>query len=97
MVRFRGAVKDAPVTKWWDNGMNQIAFARGDQGFVVINRQDIALEQSFDTGLAMGRYCDVLSTAPPGECGALIDVDAEGRATLAVSPLSAVALLKGIP
>jgi len=97
MVRFRAAVEDAPVTKWWDNGMNQIAFARGDQGFVVINRQDIALEQSFDTGLAMGRYCDVLSTALPGECGALLDVDAEGRTTLAVSPLSAVALLKSIP
>ena len=61
MVRFRNAVGDAPVDNWWSNQFHQIAFSRGDRGFVVINNEDHDLDQWFHTGIQPGRYCDVIS------------------------------------
>jgi alpha-amylase len=100
MVGFRNAVQAAwEVTNWWDNGGDQIAFGRGDQGFVVINASDRALDRAFPTSLAAGRYCDVISgdvisgDLVDGACaGATITVDASGSASITVAARAAVAI-----
>lgn len=40
MVVFRNVVSGQPLTKWWDNQNNQVAFGRGDRGFIVFNNDD---------------------------------------------------------
>jgi alpha-amylase len=87
----------ASVTDWWDNGANQIAFGRGDRGFVVINKQSGALTRSFKTSLAAGRYCDVISGdrlggATPTCAGATVTVDATGNATITAPAFGAAAI-----
>ena len=101
MVGFRKAAAGAAVAKVWDNGKNQLAFARGDRAFVVINHEQSALSQSLPTGLAPGKYCDVLSgdftgsanaATPPSCSGTVIEVDASGSANLAVAAETALAI-----
>ncbi len=95
MVGFRQATAKVPeVTNWWTNGQNQVAFGRGDRGFVVINREDTALIQSFQTQLAPGEYCDILNGAvdEPEVCDRVISVDQEGRIFVTVAPMTAIAL-----
>jgi alpha-amylase len=93
MMAFRKATAaTAEVTHFWSNGNNQIAFGRGALGFVVINRQDATLSQSFQTSLPEGSYCNVLS---PGGCTETFTVDAQGMATISVSANSAAALQVG--
>jgi alpha-amylase len=58
MVAFRNATDGAPVTDWWTDGDQQIAFGRGARGFVIINRSDRVLERAFATSLPDGTYCD---------------------------------------
>ena len=60
MVGFHNAVAGTPMDKWWDDGGNAVAFARGDKGYVVINNATAPLTgRSFHTGLPAGTYCDV--------------------------------------
>lgn len=35
MVGFKNAVKGTGLNNWWDNGHQQIAFSRGNKGFVA--------------------------------------------------------------
>ena len=105
MVEFRKAAAGAGVVKVWENGKNQLAFARGDRGFVAINHEPSALSQTLPTGLAPGRYCDVLSgdfsagttnPATPASCtGTIVDVDASGSAKLEVAAETALAIHVG--
>ncbi|BBN83725.1 hypothetical protein PA25_37100 [Pseudoalteromonas sp. A25] len=84
------------VSNWWDNGNNQIAFSRGNEGFVVINRESGALSQSLQTGLAPGVYCDVLSgnlSADKSSCsGRQVNVNAQGVASILLSQMDALAI-----
>ena len=41
MVDFRTRVENEPVVNWWDNKGNQIAFGRGNRGFIVFNNQGL--------------------------------------------------------
>ncbi|MEO0948443.1 MAG: alpha-amylase family protein, partial [Cyanobacteria bacterium J06641_5] len=60
MAAFRQAVGDAPLENWWDNGSDQIAFSRGDRGFLALNRAtDRFLDRVLQTGLPAGNYCNV--------------------------------------
>lgn len=34
------------LNDWWDNGSNQIAFCRGNKGFIAINNDNYALQQN---------------------------------------------------
>uniref|UniRef100_A0A336LMX9 Alpha-amylase n=1 Tax=Culicoides sonorensis TaxID=179676 RepID=A0A336LMX9_CULSO len=61
MVDFRNVVSGTDIENWWDNDYNQIAFSRGDKGFVVFNGQNDNLSATINTGLPLGRYCDVIS------------------------------------
>lgn len=103
MVAFRNYATGAGaynVTKWWDNGNDQIAFARsgssGVAGFVVINREGSTINRSFDTGLPAGTYCNVIVSEfvrSTGVCsGQTITVASNGWATIVVPPMSAAAI-----
>lgn len=104
MVEFRNVTQSAlSVDHWWDNGSNQIAFARGNRGFVVINNEDNALTETLMTGLPAGNYCNVLSedtstlvdeiaNISTSGCNSPIVVDMEGNAAFDIAPQQAVAL-----
>ncbi|KAF4102509.1 hypothetical protein G5714_017309 [Onychostoma macrolepis] len=87
MVIFRNVVNGQPLSNWWDNGNNQIAFSRGSKGFIVINNDDWALNVTLNTGLPMGTYCDVISGDKSGSTctGKKVSVGSDGRATFSIS------------
>lgn len=43
MVKFRNVVSGTTLNNWVDNGNNQIAFCRGDKGFIAINNDSSPL------------------------------------------------------
>ncbi len=98
MVGFRNATDGQGMAKWWTDGGNRIAFARGNKGYVVINKTSGAMDQVFDTGLPAGSYCDVISgQMQQGDAavycsGQMIDVDHAGRARIHVNPYDAAAI-----
>lgn len=97
MVSFRNAISpDAPVTHWWSNGNNQIAFGRGDQGFVVINRDETSLSHTFQTSLPVGVYCNVITdfSIDSKNCPAehRITVNETGQVTVTVEGMNAIAI-----
>lgn len=61
MVAFRNVVHGTSIQNWWDNNNNQIAFSRGEKGFIVINADTSDLNIKLRTGLPEGTYCDVIS------------------------------------
>jgi len=61
MVKFRNVVFGQDMSNWWDNGHNQIAFSRGNRGFLAINNNNGDLRQHLATGMDAGRYCDIIS------------------------------------
>lgn len=63
MLPFRKLTAGQPLTHWWDDGTNRVAFGRGDKGFVVFNNEDAAWQATLQTGLAPGTYCDVVHGA----------------------------------
>jgi alpha-amylase len=100
MVEFRNVTSsDFYVSNWWDNGSNQIAFGRGNKGFVVINKDGWALNTTLQTGLAAGVYCNVIDgelTAGGTNCtGSSITVNSNGTATFSVASWNAVAIHVG--
>lgn len=94
MVRFRTVAADAPVAHWWTDGGNRVAFARGDRGFLALNRDPAApLSETLQTGLAQGTYCDILDGGlVDGACtGSTLTVAADGTASVEAPPMRAVA------
>lgn len=63
MVAFRNNVGDAELTNWESPASSQIAFSRGDAGFVAINNGDSEWTQTFSVSLADGTYCDAVTGA----------------------------------
>lgn len=61
MVIFHNAVNETTIDHWWDNGGSQIAFCRGERGFVAFNNEKFDLKRSLFTCLESGVYCDVIS------------------------------------
>ncbi|MET0403179.1 MAG: carbohydrate-binding module family 20 domain-containing protein [Cystobacter sp.] len=94
MVRFRAVTEGTGMSRWWDNGNNQIAFARTGKGFVVINREGGTLARSFATSLPAGVYCNVLAgDFTNGTCsGGTISVDGSGNAAFNVPGMTAAAI-----
>uniref|UniRef100_A0A2K6V3L2 Alpha-amylase n=1 Tax=Saimiri boliviensis boliviensis TaxID=39432 RepID=A0A2K6V3L2_SAIBB len=87
MVLFRNVVDGQPFTNWWDNGSNQVAFGRGNRGFIVFNNDDWSLSLTLQTGLPAGTYCDVISGDKiNGNCtGIKIYVSGDGKAHFSIS------------
>jgi alpha-amylase len=95
MVTFRRVTQAVPeVTNWWSNGRNQIAFGRGDRGFIVINREPSSLTHTFQTQLPPGRYCEVLdgSGTDAQPCPSVITVNRQGQFEATVAAMDAIAL-----
>ncbi|XP_073813469.1 alpha-amylase 2-like [Musca autumnalis] len=85
MVKFRIAVNQQPLANWWDNDGNQIAFSRGNTGFVAFNMDgNKELKASLQTGLPKGVYCDIISGRKSGNSctGLKIMVEADGKADI---------------
>ncbi|XP_054286175.1 alpha-amylase 4N-like [Macrosteles quadrilineatus] len=86
-VGFHNVVKGTPVTTWWDNGKNQIAFCRGNKGFVAFNLEDYDLKRTLQTCLPEGEYCDIISgeVTTTGCSGKTVHVSKDGRADIFIS------------
>jgi alpha-amylase len=97
MLGWRSAVGDAPVTHWWDDGSDALAFTRGARGFVAVDAGTSPVDTTLPTGLAAGTYCDVIAGAlVDGACtGSSITVRADGTAHLVVPAGGAVAIHVG--
>jgi alpha-amylase len=97
LVGFHNQVAGTGVTNWWTNGTNQIAFGRGNAGYVVFNRNGGSLSRTFQTGLPAGTYCDVAhGDFSGGSCsGPTYTVDTSGRFTATVGANTMVALHTG--
>nr|XP_056723555.1 pancreatic alpha-amylase-like [Euleptes europaea] len=87
MVIFRNVVHGQPFTNWWDNGNNQVAFGRGNKGFIVFNNDDWNLSETLQTGLPAGTYCDVISGQKEGDgcTGIKIHVNNDSTAYFQIS------------
>ncbi|CAK9827439.1 Alpha-amylase-related protein [Anthophora retusa] len=87
MVGFRNIVKGTSVDKWWDNGSNQIAFCRGNRGFVAINGDKYDLKATLMTCLPAGQYCDVISgSLVNGRCtGKVVNVQNNSNAYVEIT------------
>ncbi|WP_084430045.1 alpha-amylase [Kibdelosporangium aridum] len=95
MVAFHNAVRGTPVTHWWDNGNDTIAFARGDKGHLIVNDESFAVTgRSFQTSLPTGVYCDVIhGDFTSGRCsGPTYTVDSNGWFRADAAAQDAIAL-----
>lgn len=83
MVDFRNVADAAPLSMWWENGKDQIAFSRGNRTFIAFNRQNADLDQTLKTHLPSGTYCDIISGRRDNsnKCtGSSVVVNADGTA-----------------
>ncbi|XP_053549744.1 pancreatic alpha-amylase [Bombina bombina] len=87
MVIFRNVVDGQPFSNWWDNGGNQVAFGRGNRGFIVFNNEDWYMDVNLYTGLPAGTYCDVISGQKEGSrcTGRQISVASNGYARFQIN------------
>lgn len=84
MVEFHNVTQGvASVNHWWDNGNNQIAFARDNRGFVAINNENTVLNETLMTGLPEGVYCNVLGAPTPNAVNSPDESDATDENGLA--------------
>lgn len=86
MISFRNAVRGTNVTNWWDNGNNQVAFCRGNNGFIAFNGDTSDLNMKLQTCLPPGVYCDIISgTKSNDSCtGKTVSVDGNGLADIGI-------------
>uniref|UniRef100_A0A1L8DQX1 Alpha-amylase n=1 Tax=Nyssomyia neivai TaxID=330878 RepID=A0A1L8DQX1_9DIPT len=61
MIGFANQVRGTSVNDWWDNGNSQIAFCRGNQGFIAFNNEQHNFSHTLQTCLPAGTYCDIIS------------------------------------
>ena len=88
MIKFRNVVGTAWVQNWWDNDSNQIAFSRGNRGFIAFNGQyGVDMSQRLQTGLAAGTYCDIATGVKSGSSctGGSVTVGSDGFANIFLS------------
>jgi hypothetical protein len=110
MVKFRQVTHGQPVSNWQNITSNHIAFGRGDQGFVAINRTNSAATTTYQTGMAPGVYCDITKyDLVGGSCvlpnsnvrapaSGLITVDANGQIVgKELAAMDAFAIYAGSP
>ncbi|MGA2847629.1 MAG: alpha amylase C-terminal domain-containing protein [Terracidiphilus sp.] len=87
MVKFRTATYGLSEGNWTTGTNNQIAFSRGDVGFVALNNDDATVwNHTFQTGLPAGTYCNVVHGQLSGTtCTSdTVVVNSSGEATLSI-------------
>jgi len=93
MVAFYNNVRTAPdVQNWWSDGVDRLAFSRGAQGFVFMNRAGDAWTGTVQTGMPAGTYCNRLAVAD--DCQEVV-VNEEGQAVVTVGAVSAIVIDTG--
>lgn len=92
MVGFHNTVGQAELKDWWSEGQ-ALAFSRGDKGFVALNNGDGELDQSFQTSLPAGTYCNVASSQ--GDCAEKVEVADDGTLQTKLPAHGAMALHTG--
>jgi alpha-amylase len=92
LVKFRNnSDKAFFVSNWWTNGRDQLAFSRGNLGFVVINNSNYPLAKRMHTGLKAGSYCN-LGDIKNDNCDFKINVDKNGYADIFVESMNALVI-----
>jgi alpha-amylase len=93
MVGWHNAARHAKVSNWYDDGVNLIAFSRGDKAWIALNNHAADRTATFTTGLARGTYCDIIhgNARRSGCSGPTVRVNAQGQATVTVPAKDAVA------
>ncbi len=88
MVKFRSTVAGTGVDWFVQGSGNQIAFARGNKGFVAINNDINPWNASLQTMLPAGTYCNVtqgqLNASATGCTGGSLTVASNGIVTVAI-------------
>jgi alpha-amylase len=94
LVGWHNQVGSAPLINWYDDGVNLIAFSRGNKGWIAVNNHTSPQTRTFATGLGPGTYCDVIhGTDRHGSCfGPTVSVDSHGNATVTVPAKDSVAI-----
>ena len=67
MIEFRNVVAGTGVNDFWTNDFYQMAFCRGDKGFILFNLESYDVDRKFQTCLKPGVYCDVISGEKRGD------------------------------
>ncbi|WP_374673356.1 alpha-amylase family protein [Ideonella sp.] len=91
LVKFRSAMAGQPQQRWTvGDNRQQVAFNRGNAGFVALSNSGQTWQRTFATGLPAGTYCNVVqgTLTPDGSActGATITVQADGSAALTIGP-----------
>jgi alpha-amylase len=86
MVKFRSYTHGQNVSNWATGTANQIAFSRGNLGFVAINNDNVAWNATLYTGLPSGTYCNVVHGNVSGSTctGDSVFVNSNGYATISL-------------
>jgi alpha-amylase len=101
MVKFRSTTSGQDVNNFVSGTSNQIAFGRGNKGFVAINNATSAWNTTLQTLLPTGSYCNVIDgqrNAAQNACtGGTVVVGSGGQITISLpanggSALPAVAI-----
>lgn len=66
MIKFFNKVGSTTLNNWVQGSNQQIAFGRGNAGFVAINNEDGAWTRTFKTTLPNATYCDVITGKKSG-------------------------------
>ncbi|XP_038066973.1 LOW QUALITY PROTEIN: uncharacterized protein LOC119736999 [Patiria miniata] len=89
MIAFRNVADGQPLSNWWSNDNQQVAFGRGDKAFIVLNNEKAKFSEFLYTGLPSGEYCDIISgdfDSQSRRCiGPVISVDVNGFATFTLN------------
>ncbi|WP_246845327.1 alpha-amylase family protein [Bdellovibrio sp. NC01] len=97
MVDFRNQTDGSfVVNNFWSNNTDQLAFSRGQKGFVAINFSGNQLPKEFQTGLPAGKYCNIVGASynpNTHSCPNMIEVNAQGKANVVIQAYSAMVLL----
>lgn len=88
MIGFYNAVRGTKVTNWQDDDDNNVAFSRGNKGFLAINNTENPQKVSYKTDLPDGEYCNVYESK---DCTKTVSVSG-GKVETTIAAESAVAL-----
>lgn len=87
MIKFRNVVGNASIGNWADNGQNQMAFCRGNAGFIAFNNElSLNFKSQLQVCVPPGVYCDIISGEKVnGTCtGDKIVVDSKSKAEIII-------------
>ena len=88
MIGFYNAVRGTKVTNWQDDDDNNVAFSRGNKGFLAINNTEKPQKVNYKTDLPDGEYCNVYESK---DCTKTVSVSG-GKVETTIDAESAVAL-----